>query len=174
MRHSKRMQNRRPLLLRLLWYVLASTLVASCQRETAVPPAQTTQTVQTTAVTTQDLSKANVDAVIAPTPDEFLERASVGTATGPGGMVIQSKTTFKRNEPIRISMWLKESPSGLRTSAKIYDADDNPVMEESQEMKGAKSVTLTFDTKQLKPGTYRVVGYWGGNVAAEYEVKVTK
>ena len=71
-------------------------------------------------------------------------------------------------------MWLTQSPSGLQTSAIWYDAKDKIVSEQRKEMKGAKVVNFTWSVKKPKPGTYRVVGYWGGNIAAEHVFTVTK
>ena len=41
-------------------------------------------------------------------------------------------------------------------------------------MNGAKVATFTVPAAHVKPGFYRVEGYWGGNIACEYSVTVVK
>ena len=82
----------------------------------------------------------------------------------------EDKTSFSKNDPVLISIWLNESPNGLQTSAKVLDMNGKQLAEQRKPMNGAK--TTTFNLGKQKPGQYRVVGYWGGNVAGEFEIVV--
>jgi hypothetical protein len=151
-------------------------LVAGCRREQPVAPAQTATSTAPATMTgePQDMTNTQVTEVIVPSQREFVLNSRVGTAAGSDGMVSADLETFKRAQPVRLSMWLKESPSGLQTSAVVFDENDQKVTEERKSMNGAKTVTFTFNAKKWKPGMYRIVGYWGGNVAAEHVVKLTR
>ena len=162
--------------MKIAMYAGLALLVVGCQREQTAPPTATTQTAtQTTTVAVPaDMTEKKVDEVIVPAQHEFVMSSRAGTAVDKDGMVSKDQNTLKRGQPLRLSMWLKESPSGLHTSAVVFDEKDEKVTEDRKPMNGAKTVTFTFDSKKLKPGKYRVVGYWGGNIAAEYVVTVTK
>ncbi|HEY2829447.1 MAG TPA: hypothetical protein VGJ88_04960, partial [Thermoanaerobaculia bacterium] len=68
----------------------------------------------------------------------------------------------------------QQSPAGLQASIRVYDAKKQLVLEETRPMNGAKVATFTVPPAQVKPGFYHVEGYWGGNIACEYAVTVTK
>jgi hypothetical protein len=161
-------------------YVSSILLVTSCRRE-ATPPADQPAT-QTQAVTTGtvaappvDLSQTEVEKLIKPAEEKlFLEKARIGPTVGEDGAVNTDSLEFKASQPFYLTMWLKESPDGLQTSAHLFDAKDKEVLVERKEPKGAKVVTFKLAGKKLKPGDYRAVAYWGGNIAAEYKVKLTK
>ncbi len=120
------------------------------------------------------MANQKISETIVAGPSDFLMTSRAGSALGTDGMVAAEQETIKRGAPIRLSMWLRESPNGLQTSAQIFDEKDAKVMEDRKPMNGAKTVTFTFESKKLKPGLYRVVGYWGGNVATEHVLRVTK
>ena len=67
-------------------------------------------------------------------------------------------------------MYFRESPPGLQASAVVETMDRKPVHTERRDMNGAKIVT--FPLGDLKPGRYKVIGYWGGNIATEREFEV--
>ncbi|HVS32742.1 MAG TPA: hypothetical protein VMS98_14960 [Thermoanaerobaculia bacterium] len=124
----------------------------------------------TTTAVPQDLSNAKVNTVIAFDNSGAVNRARVGTTTDKAGLVSEDKVSFTRNEPVLISIWLNESPAGLQTSAKLLDSEGKQVAEQRKPMDGAKSVTFSFGKQ--KPGAYRVIGYWGGNIGGEFEIVV--
>jgi hypothetical protein len=157
-----------------LWIAAAATLVAlSCQRETTqtVSPATTKPT---TVARPQNLANAKVKKVVDVTAVESQTQTRLGSATGPDGTVTAEKDTFKSGEPIILSMVIQQSPAHLQMSARWYDAKDKIIEEDRRPMNGTKVVAFKYIGKKLKPGTYRVVGYWGGNVAAEKTFTVTK
>jgi hypothetical protein len=81
------------------------------------------------------------------------------------------KTTFAPNEQIPLTLELIESPSDLQVSARITDAKGKTVAESVAPGEGKKSVTLAIK-ERVKPGKYKLAGYWGGNVVCEREIAV--
>ena len=116
----------------------------------------------------------NVDTVIAFETDKVMSRSALGSGTGPDGMVMTSKSQFKPGEPIQLSMWVKDSPPALQMRAVWYDAKEKVLHEEQKPMNGGTKITFDYKGKRLAPGKYEVVGYWGGNIVAEYEFTVAK
>ena len=155
----------------IIFYAVAVISVASCRRQEPGAQAQR-ETVQrtTTEVVPQDLSKAKINTVIAIDNSGAVNRARVGSTTDQAGLVSEDKISFTKNEPVLISIWLNESPTGLQTSAKLLDMKGKQLAEQRKPMNGAK--TATFSLGKQKPGQYRVVGYWGGNIAGEFEIVV--
>jgi len=43
---------------------------------------------------------------------------------------------------------------------------------ERKVMNGAKVTTFAFNDPKAKPGRYKVIAYWGGNIATEREFEV--
>ena len=72
---------------------------------------------------------------------------------------------------VYLTMVFRESPAGLQASAVWKQVKGQPVSTERKQMNGAKTVTFTSSNK-LKPGLYKVVGYWGGNVACERQFEI--
>src|SRR6266540_4969952 len=157
-----------------LWIAAAATLIAlSCQRETTQTTSPAT-TQPTTVAKPQNLANAKVKKILPLTAVESLTQTHLGSAAGPDGIVTADKDTFKGGEPIILSMVIQQSPAQLQMSARWYDAKDKIISEDRRPMNGAKVVAFTYSGKKLKPGKYRVVGYWGGNVAGEKAFTVTK
>ncbi|HEY3053294.1 MAG TPA: hypothetical protein VGK04_07900 [Thermoanaerobaculia bacterium] len=157
-----------------LWIAAAATLVAlSCQRETTQSTSPAT-TKPTTVARPQNLAKAKVNKIIDVAAVETQTQARLGSATAADGTVTAEKDTFKSGEPIILSMVIQQSPPHLQMSARWYDAKDKIIFEDRRPMNGAKVVSFTYGGKKLKPGKYRVVGYWGGNIAGEKAFTVTK
>jgi hypothetical protein len=153
----------------------AATLVAlSCQRETSTQTVSPATTKPTTVARPQNLANAKVKKVVDVTAVESQTQARLGSATGTDGTVTAEKDTFKSGEPIILSMVIQQSPAQLQMSARWYDAKDKIIEEDRRPMNGTKVVAFKYIGKKLKPGKYRVVGYWGGNVAAEKTFTVTK
>jgi hypothetical protein len=154
--------------------LLSASLVLACQRkpETAAQAPSSTST--STAVNPQDLSKANVNTTIPVGQPDVLSQAKLGSAVGKDGNVAEEKASFKRSDPIYLTIWLKESPSGLQTSVRWLDSKGMVISEERRPMAGDKVATFKLGQKGLKVGDYRAVAYWGGNIAGEYDFTVTK
>jgi hypothetical protein len=119
-----------------------------------------------------DARNAKVNTLIPMTPPQVLDGAHLGATLGADGRVSSETTTFKKGEPIYLTLDVHESPVGLATEAAWQDAKGKELARERHEMKGAKTATFALKTP-LAPGRYKVVGYWGGNIAAEkpFEVK---
>lgn len=124
----------------------------ACQREAPPQPAAPRRVI--TKTIPSDAKNANVNAVVHVDPPVFMESADVR---------VQGDTaTFTMN--------LRESPKGLVTRATWKDAKGKELSSDAHPMNGAKSVTFT--KAGLKPGRYKVEGWWGGNLGAEKAFEV--
>jgi hypothetical protein len=154
--------------------VVACTLVilfAACRHEQEPPaPVQPKPAATTATEPPKDLANAKINQTLRP-EQIFLEKALLGADKGADGTVQTAKETFTAGEPIRLTMWLKESPSKLQTHVDWKDAKDKVIETERRDMNGAKVATFELK-KKLKPGTYKAVGYWGGNIACQPEFTV--
>lgn len=159
--------------------ILASALlILTCRREAAAPSGTATTGSAPASTSTapagkpQNLGDAKINTVVSSNLALFITNSRVGSALGADGLVAEEKTEFAAGENIHLTMWLKESPSGLQTSATLVDRAEKEVDVERKAMKGEKTVTFSLGDKKLKPGTYKLTGFWGGNIAAEHEVTV--
>jgi hypothetical protein len=118
-----------------------------------------------------DASGAKMSTVIQPAP-QFIDHAVVGSKLGPDGMVSAENLSIPAGQPVYLTMILRESPPGLQTSAVWTTMDRKPLRTERKVMNGAKAATFGFKNPKIKPGRYRVVGYWGGNIATEREFEI--
>ena len=160
---------------RTLIFVATALALMSCQKETTTqtpPPARTTTT---TTAAPQNLGKAKVNAALPLNAAESLSQSHIGGATGPDGTVTADKTTFKTGEPVFVTLTLRDALKGVELSARWYDAKNKQLAEEKKELSaGQRSVTFQWKGKPLKPGKYRVVTYWGENIAGDHAFEVTK
>jgi hypothetical protein len=150
-------------------------LSVACQRETTTTPAtppQQTATQAPTPAKPQDLSDAKVKELL-PLQTAPLEKSLLGASVGKDGLVAAEQMKFTAGSPIYLSMWVKDSPSGLQTSTTWFDAKKKEIAHESKPMNGAKTATFAM-TQNLKPGKYHVTCYWGGNEACQYDFEVLK
>ena len=147
--------------------VLLSVLCAACNRTEPVASAPRATTKNVPA----DAKNVRIDTVIQPAP-VFVDKSLLGTKLGTDGNVSEEASTAASGEKMYLTMFLHESPVGLKTQVRWLDAKKKELHREEREMKGGKVVTYAFDTKKLKPGTYHVEGYWGGNLAAEKDFEV--
>lgn len=154
--------------------LLVTLAAVACKKESG-PPAVKTKNVQTTTVATPtDMKNKSVDAVVAPVPT-FLESCGMGEKPAADGTVSGQQTEFASGTPVYLTMRFKESPAALQSRVVVYDKAKKVVNEQFRAMNGAKVVTFTVPANALKAGeTYRLEGYWGGNVACESDVKVKK
>jgi hypothetical protein len=118
-----------------------------------------------------DLRNAKVSEVIQPAP-QFIDHALLGSDVGPDGAVTKESDKFAAGQPVYLTMIFRESPPGLQAGAVWTTIDKQPVTTERKEMNGSKVATFALSGK-VKPGRYKVVGYWGGNIAAEREFEIT-
>lgn len=159
----------------ILLYVAAALIVASCRRETAAPERTGTALTVTETVlggSPQDLSTAKVDTVIAPMEEIYVDKSRLGSTVGKDGLVDADKSEFAPQDTVYLSMWFKESPAGLQARVSLEDAEGKEIDSDQKPMDGGKTVTFNVGDKKLKAGKYKVTGYWGGNIAAEYEFTV--
>lgn len=103
----------------------------------------------------------------------ILDRAMIGSKLGVDGTVAEEKQTFAPGERVFVTLWLRQSPTGLQTSAWWYDASGKLVHRELRPMNGGKIATFELHEK-VKSGKYRVETHWGGDIAAEYDFEVKK
>ncbi|HUP47491.1 MAG TPA: hypothetical protein VNA04_01745 [Thermoanaerobaculia bacterium] len=159
----------------IIFYVAVVLIVVSCRREAAAPQEGgpgPTGTATTLTGPPQDLAGAQINTSLAPDAGMFVSDSRIGPSLGEDGLVAEEKTEFAANEDIHLSLWLKRSPPGLQTSAKLEDAAGKELAVERKAMSGESTVTFKLGGRKLRPGTYKVTGYWGGNVAAEYDITV--
>jgi hypothetical protein len=121
----------------------------------------------------EDLRRANIDKIVTPVPP-FVESCAIGAQPAADGRVTGQETHFTAGKAIYLTMRFHESPAGLQASVKMYDAKKKLVIEETRPMNGAKVATFTVAPDKVKAGFYRIEGYWGGNIACEHNVTVTK
>jgi hypothetical protein len=141
--------------------------VGACRKEEA--PATATRRAATS--TTPPPGPPNVNVAIRLAPGE-ISRCELGTALGESGTVDEAKTAIAKKDPVYISIWLSEAPEELQVSAKFLDGDGTEAaVVRKDDAGGAKVVTLKLD-KSLKPGTYKVEGYWGGNLGCEKTLEI--
>jgi hypothetical protein len=155
--------------------IVSMLLILGCQRTAEKKKAETPQKApgETLAGMKQDLRRADVDTIVTPVPP-FLESCAIGGLPGADGAVTGQETHFEVGKAIYVTMRVRESPAGLQASLKVYDAKKNLLTEEKRPMNGAKLVTFTMPPAQVKAGFYHLETYWGGNIACDYRVTVTK
>lgn len=97
-------------------------------------------------------------------------RPNVVTRCVPGSRGAET-TTFAAGEPVELMMTLAEAPPELKVAARLIDAQDRVVARADTPAGGKQAVSVVIQQK-LEPGTYRLEGYWGGNLVCEHDVKV--
>lgn len=151
-----------------------SLLIVLCCAAFACQPKVEQNTVTTHRVTTTntpaDARNARIDTIIQPIV--FVDKSMLGTKLGTDGNVAEESTVVDIGKPVYLTMFLHESPVGLKTQVLWMDAAKKEIKREERDMKGAKIVTFALDTKSLKPGRYHVSGLWGGNAAAEKDFSI--
>ena len=160
---------RRSRLIIILYASLA--LSVACQREQMTSPNKPPG--KTTTVATgrpQDLSNAKVNEIL-PLAAAPLEKSILGGRLGADKNVAAEQIQFTPGQPIYLTVWLKDSPKGLQTSVRWFDAEKKEITSEAHPMNGAKVTTFSLKQK-LKPGKYHVTCYWGGNEACDYDFEV--
>ena len=150
--------------------VLAVLSLLACNREARQEPPTKKVTVTTRNIPADEKGK-KVNVVVPVLPPTFLDRCALGAEVDAGGNVIKSAESFNMGQKIYLTMWLKESPSALQTSARWTDKAGTEIADERRPMNGAKVATFVLD-KKLKPGEYKVQGFWGGNPACDYVFRV--
>ena len=144
---------------------LCGLALFACHRESSTPATSG----KTTKVIPSDVRNAKISEVIQPAP-QFIDHALLGSEIGPDGAVAKDTDTIEAGQPAYLTMYFRESPAGLQSSAVLTTIDRKPVRTERRDMNGAK--VTTFALGVLSPGRYRVVGYWGGNIATERDFEV--
>lgn len=145
---------------------LALTSFAACRRE---PPAPETRTAAAQAQSTTvagapgDLSTADIEVTI-PLRPNVVTRCVAGS----GGA---EKTTFAAGEPIELTLALAEAPPELKVAARLVGEGDEVLAHVSEPAAGKKTVTVAIRQK-FDPGSYRLEGYWGGNLVCEHAITV--
>lgn len=119
-----------------------------------------------TTVIPEKVDQQKKDIVIRPDVPNVLDKSLLGSKLAADGTVAEETATFKPGEVVALTIWLKQSPVGLNTGVIWYGTDDTVLAREQRPMNGGTVVTYSLKQK-LKPGTYRVEGYWGGNVVAD-------
>lgn len=140
----------------------------SCQRQESQTPAPPPRAAP------QNLSKAKVNQVLDLNAAESLVQSHLGGAVGADGKVTADKDTFKSGEPMYVTVTLRDAPKGVELATRWYDAKNKQIHEDKKELLGQNTATFAWSGKKLKPGKYRVVSYWGENIAGEHAFTVVK
>ena len=99
---------------------------------------------------------------------EGLVQSHVGSGAG------ADKDTFKAGEPIVVTVTMRDAPKGVEFRTQWLDAKGRQLAVERKELLGQNGATFQWKGKPLKPGSYRVVTYWGENVAGDHKFTVAK
>jgi hypothetical protein len=103
-----------------------------------------------------------------------LSRCEAGSRLGNDGLVATPAATFAENEPVYLSMWLAQAPEGLQLALRVLDAEGDEIgTARRDDAGGARAVTLQVG-EPLKPGSYKLEGFWGGNLACEKSISVVR
>jgi hypothetical protein len=148
--------------------ILACALALVACRRNEQPAAGKRRVVTT--IIPEDEKGAKKRVFVKPVPD-ILDKSMLGSKLAPDGTVAEEDVAFKPGQPVALTIWLKQSPPGLATRAIWYGSDDKPIAREQRPMNGARVATFVYK-QRLKPGKYRVEGYWGGNVVADKTFEV--
>jgi len=150
---------------RIVLVLSAFTLIAACRGREATTNAPRKVNVRT--IPENERKKREEDVIRLQEP-YFMKKSLLGSKLGPDGSVAEEKKSFQKGEPVYLTLLLKDSPAGLQTRARwMREGDKAELHTEIHEMNGAKTITFALADPSLKPGKYRVIGYWGGNVAAD-------
>ncbi|HYC91109.1 MAG TPA: hypothetical protein VEO54_17960 [Thermoanaerobaculia bacterium] len=155
---------------RILLFVIAC---AACRYE--APPAEgpRPQLRQRTVWQRTDMSGKQMTQKFVLQP-QVLSRCEAGSQLGGDGLVARPASTFGEQDSIYLSMWLSEAPEGLQLALRVLDADGNEIgTARRDDAGGARAVTLQVG-EPLKPGKYKLEGFWGGNLVCEREISVVR
>jgi len=150
-----------------LTVILCGLALLGCQQKSAAPARAGAKA----RVQPSDVSNAKVSEVIAPAP-QFIDHVVLGTDLKQDGTVATENLSVPAGRPMYLTLFLRESPPGLQTSAVWMDKNKKPLRTERKVMNGAKVTTFAFNDPKAKPGRYKVIAYWGGNIATEREFEV--
>lgn len=136
---------------------------------------ETKMTTRAGSVTPENEKKKREDDFVHLDAGLFMKKSLLGSKLGADGNVTEEKTTFVKGEPIYLTLLLHDSPAGLQTHVTwLREGDKKELHSEFHNMNGAKSVTFALADPKLEPGKYRVIGYWGGNVAADKPFEIVR
>jgi len=155
-----------------LWYVVAALCVA-CRYEPPPKEAPRPQLRQRTVWQRTDLTGKRVTQKFVLQP-QVLSRCEAGSQLGNDGLVAQPAAAFRENDPIYLSMWLAQAPEGLQLSLRVLDDEGNEIgTARRDDVGGARAATLHVG-ETLGPGSYRLEGFWGGNLVCEKRISVVR
>jgi hypothetical protein len=101
-----------------------------------------------------------------------LSRCEAGSRLDAQGLVAQPASTFEADEPVVLSMWLAQAPEGLQVALRVLDDEENEIgTARRDDVGGVRAVTLRVG-EELRPGRYKLEGFWGGNLVCEKRVEV--
>jgi hypothetical protein len=101
----------------------------------------------------------------------FMDGSAIGSALNAKGEVEKDDTMVQAGAPVYLTLHLHESPPGLQVGA-VWSHDGKVLTHEVKQANGGKVFTFVLSSAKLAPGKYRVVGYWGANVAADKKFEI--
>ena len=157
---------------------LSVTLILlSCQNRTEQsatgtrPPGQPSGTAGT--AQPQNMANAKLRQVVPLTAVNPVGQSFVG-APGPAGTVTVEKQSFKKGEPVFVTITIRDRLPGTRLTARWFDKAGKKIAEDSKQVKEEKSATFQWKGKALKPGDYKVSTFWGAEPAGDHLFTITK
>jgi hypothetical protein len=155
-------------------FAAAVVLAFACSRERVAANGSKPAPRKTTTVSPTDMHNQNVRVAVAPVPI-FLEACGMGSTLAADGTVTGEMKEVAPGGPLYLTMRFRDSPEGLQSRIEVRGHDKKLLDEQRREMKGAKVVTFEVPRAKITPGEkLHIEGYWGGNIACESDVAVTK
>jgi hypothetical protein len=158
---------------------LGALIALSCapRTEQSSDTAATSMTSTGSTIGTADVPSASSVQVVVPVAEEgFFESAMVGGAVGEDGNVQTEVTTFRRNQPIYVTVHANEVPTGLAARVVWFDPKKKEIgMETKPVPVDTKVVTFRApSTRSWQPGKYRVEIWLGGDQVADEDIVIRK
>jgi hypothetical protein len=153
---------------------LSSLVVVSCAAP-ETPAASATSTAST--MDTAAVPTASTVAVVVPLErGRFFESAIIGGAVGNDGNVHTELTTFRKGQPIYVTVRAREVPVGLAARAVWFDPKNKEISMESKPVPvDAKVVTFQApSTRRWQTGKHRVEIWLGGDQVVDQEIEIRK
>lgn len=163
----------------LMVLTLGGLIALACapKTEQTSDTAATSTTSTSTSTATVDVPSASSVQVVVPVAEEgFFESAMVGGAVGEDGNVQTELTTFRKNQPIYVTVRANEVPTGLAARVVWIDPQKKEIGMETKPVPVDKKV-VTFQapsTRRWQPGKYRVEIWLGGDQVADEDIVIRK
>lgn len=100
---------------------------------------------------------------------KVLSRCEAGSQLGADQLVAAPASTFRKDEPVYLTMWLAEAPEGLQVALRHEGNEVGTARRD--DAGGVRAVTMQVGD-ELEPGQYTLEGFWGANLVCEKKISV--